>query len=106
MLNIILAILLFVNLAAFLTMIIDKQRSRLAGRERISEGMMFFLATIGGSLGIYLGMFAVSHKTRKWYFLVGLPLLLLENLAFAYVLYSLWSGGEPPALEGIDWVIR
>lgn len=92
--NIIFGILIVINLAAFLTMVIDKQRSRLANQERISEGMMFFLAAIGGSLGIYLGMFAVRHKTRKWYFLIGLPLLLLENLAFAYILYALFGGGE------------
>ena len=73
-----------INLAAFLIMLADKFSSTRPGAERISEGMMFFLATIGGSLGVYLGMFAFRHKTRKWYFLIGIPLLILENLATIY----------------------
>jgi uncharacterized membrane protein YsdA (DUF1294 family) len=55
--------------------------------ERISEGMMFFLAAAGGSLGIYAGMFACRHKTRKWYFLIGIPLLIIQNATAVYCLY-------------------
>ena len=68
-------------------MLIDKVRSAKPGQERISEGMMFFLAAAFGSFGIYAGMFAFRHKTRKWYFLIGIPLLMAENLASAYLLY-------------------
>ncbi|MFA5184082.1 MAG: DUF1294 domain-containing protein [Patescibacteria group bacterium] len=83
----ILIFLSLINLAAFLIMLSDKLSSTRSGAERISEGKMFFLAAIGGSLGVYLGMFVFRHKTRKWYFLIGIPLLMLENAATAYLFY-------------------
>ncbi len=75
-----------INVAAFLLMLLDKSRSRVAGAERISEGMLFFMAILFGSIGVYLGMFAFRHKTRKWYFLLGIPLALVQNLATLYLL--------------------
>ena len=83
------AILCLINLFAFLAMLIDKIKSRNPVYHRISEGMMFFWATIGGSVGIYLGMFAFRHKTKKWYFLLGMPLLIVQNTALAYAIYLL-----------------
>lgn len=77
---------LLMNGVAFLLMFWDKLQSRKSGAERISEGLLFFLAAAFGSLGVYLGMFVFRHKTRKWYFLVGIPLLMLENIAFLYVI--------------------
>lgn len=76
------------NLIAFLIMLVDKSKSRINGAERISEGLMFFMATVFGSLGVYAGMFAFRHKTRKWYFLIGIPLLVIENLAFLYLIFT------------------
>lgn len=83
----ILIFLVVVNLLSFVIMLVDKNKARKAGVERISEGMMFFMASAFGSIGIYFGMFVSRHKTQKWYFLVGIPLLILENLTFLYVLY-------------------
>lgn len=79
---------LLVNLAAFLIMLIDKNKSRKNGAERISEGMMFFMATAFGSVGVLAGMFVFHHKTRKWYFLLGIPLLIIENSALLWVAYQ------------------
>lgn len=79
---------LAVNAIAFAIILIDKMKSVNPGAERISEGMMFFMATAFGSLGVYAGMFAFRHKTRKWYFLIGIPLLVLENSAALYLLYD------------------
>lgn len=86
-LRLIISIFAIINLFAFLVMLIDKIKSRKPGSERISEGMLFFLATIFGSLGVYAGMFVFRHKTKKWYFLVGIPLLLAENIATLYFIY-------------------
>lgn len=86
-LSFILAFFVAVNLAAFLVMLWDKARARKAGAERISEGLFFFMATMFGSIGVLLGMFAFRHKTRKWYFVIGIPMLIVENSAFLYLLY-------------------
>jgi len=80
---------LLINLTAFFIMLADKLKSASPDAKRISEGKMFFLAAAGGSVGVYLGMFACRHKTRKWYFLVGIPLLMLQHAAVVYLLYLL-----------------
>ncbi len=74
------------NLAAFVAMGWDKRQARRTGAERISEGLLFFMATAFGALGVFLGMFAFRHKTRTWYFLLGIPLALVQNLALLSVL--------------------
>jgi len=81
-----------INLIAFFIMLADKIKSNEPGAERISEGMLFFLATVFGSVGVYAGMFAFRHKTRKWYFLIGIPLLIFENAAAGYLIYLFWQG--------------
>jgi uncharacterized membrane protein YsdA (DUF1294 family) len=78
-----------INLLAFLIMATDKLKSVRPGAERISEGKLFFLAAAFGALGVYAGMFAFRHKTRKWYFLAGIPLLIVQNAATVYLLYLL-----------------
>lgn len=81
---------LAVNLVAFFVMLSDKKRSRRQGAERIPEGLLFFMATAFGSVGVYAGMFAFRHKTRKWYFVAGIPLLILQNCALLYVAGTLF----------------
>ncbi|MFZ2310360.1 MAG: DUF1294 domain-containing protein [Patescibacteria group bacterium] len=76
-----------INLLAFFIMLSDKVKSTKPGVTRISEGMLFFLATAFGSLGVYAGMFAFRHKTQKWYFLIGIPLLVIQNAATIYLIY-------------------
>lgn len=81
------SIFALINIISFLIMLDDKIKSSRPNASRISEGMMFFLATIFGSFGVYAGMFIFRHKTRKWYFLIGIPLLMIENLATVYAIY-------------------
>ena len=88
--SILLAVFAFITLIAFGTMWVDKLRARRECAERISEGMLFFLATAFGSVGVYAGMFTFRHKTRKWYFLIGIPLLMVQNLAVGYVASLFW----------------
>ncbi len=82
-----LLVLVLINVLAFVVMLIDKTKSRNPVYRRISEGMMFFWAALGGSVGIYLGMFAFRHKTKKWYFLLGMPFIMIQNAALAYLVY-------------------
>lgn len=80
--------LLIVNGAAFFLMYLDKVRSRKVGAERVPEGLMFFSAAAFGSMGVFGGMLAFRHKTAKWYFSFGIPLLILQNSATLYLAYD------------------
>jgi uncharacterized membrane protein YsdA (DUF1294 family) len=88
-LYIILSFFVLVNLVALLVMFMDKCRSRKIGAERISEGLLFFMAIAFGSIGVCLGMFFFRHKTKKWYFIIGVPLMILQNSATVYLAYSI-----------------
>jgi uncharacterized membrane protein YsdA (DUF1294 family) len=82
-----LLVLGLINLVSFSAMVYDKNLA-ITGQRRISEGALFFWAIMFGGLGIYLGMFVFRHKTRKWYFYFGIPLLLAQNAACFLLLYQ------------------
>ena len=74
-----------VNLAAFLAMGADKGRAQ-SGRWRVRERTLFLLALIGGSVGAIAGMWLFHHKTRHWYFVVGLPAILALQIGAAWLI--------------------
>jgi len=80
-----------VNLFSLIVMLVDKHRSRFS-RLRISEATLFFLASFFGGIGVYLGMILFRHKTKKWHFYIGMPLIIAQNLAFLFLFYSFLSG--------------
>ena len=77
--------LLTVNALAFLLMLIDKQKAK-KHLWRIPEATLMLSAAIGGSIGALLGMYTFRHKTRKPKFYIGIPLILLLQVALALYL--------------------
>ena len=76
----------FLNLAAFAAMGIDKRRAK-RDAWRIRERTLFLLALFGGSLGAIAGMWIFHHKTRHWYFVIGMPAILILQLAAAVAVW-------------------
>ena len=68
-----------INLLAFSLMGTDKANARQSKR-RIPEAMLFLVALLGGSLGSIIGMRFFRHKTKHWYFAVGMPFILVIQL--------------------------
>ena len=85
--------LVVINLIALLMMWSDKRRAKRDGARRISEKALFLSAILGGSVGAILGMRLFRHKTKHWYFVWGMPAILLLQLALAvwawYAYFSL-----------------
>ncbi len=75
-----------VNLLGLILMGIDKYKAK-KRTFRIPEATLFTVAIFGGSLGTTLGMFLFRHKTRHWYFLYGMPLIMMIQAAIIYFLY-------------------
>ena len=71
--------LVCINLAAFALMGVDKRRAR-RRQWRVPEKLLFLTALLGGSAGAWAGMYVFRHKTRHWYFVVGMPVILLVQL--------------------------
>ncbi len=74
-----------INILAFLVFGLDKRKAR-KDRWRVPEATLLLLAVIGGSAGALLGMVVFRHKTRHNKFRIGLPLILLAQLAVAVLL--------------------
>ena len=71
-----------INLATFIVYGADKRRAR-KGKWRVPEKTLFLLPLLGGSVGALLGMRVFHHKTRHWYFVWGIPAILLAQIALA-----------------------
>lgn len=72
--------LVIINIISFSLMGIDKHRAR-KDEWRISEAALFTSALLFGGLGSTIGMWHFRHKTRHWYFVVGMPLILIIEAA-------------------------
>ena len=71
-----------VNVVTFTVYGIDKSKAR-RGAWRIPEKTLFLLPLLGGSVGALLGMKVFRHKTKHWYFVWGIPIILLAQTALA-----------------------
>lgn len=76
-----------INLLTFIVYGADKRRAR-KGKWRVPEKTLFLLPLLGGSIGALLGMRVFHHKTKHWYFVWGIPAILLAQIALAvWLLY-------------------
>ena len=62
--------LLFMNVFGFLMMLYDKKMAQ-KNKWRVEEKTLFTIAAIGGSIGIFAGMYTFKHKTLHASFVIG-----------------------------------
>ncbi|MCR5716134.1 MAG: DUF1294 domain-containing protein [Lachnospiraceae bacterium] len=86
--QVILIYLACVNIAGFAAMGIDKWKAR-KRVWRIPEATLFTIALVGGSIGSILGMQLFRHKTKHMSFVIGMPVILV--LQIALVLFLCWG---------------
>lgn len=76
----ILIYLAVINALGFLSMGIDKFKAKYE-MWRTKEQTLFIIAIIGGSIGSILGMYVFRHKTKHTNFTVGMPIILISQIA-------------------------
>jgi len=76
--------LIVINIVGFSMMLSDKNKAKRKAR-RVPEQVLFRIAAIGGGIGSLIGMNSAHHKTKKWYFRLFMPLLIVVD--YAWVLY-------------------
>ncbi|GAF13441.1 hypothetical protein JCM19046_393 [Bacillus sp. JCM 19046] len=79
---------ILVNSVGLIAMAIDKAHAKKQAR-RIPEKNLWGLGFIGGSLGLYTGMYLFRHKTRKQLFVIGLPVLIIVQTVIGLFIYRL-----------------
>ncbi len=79
--------LLLVNLFTFFLFAEDKKRAK-KDMWRIPERTLVLFALFGGSIGALAGMYVFRHKTKKWKFRIGIPLILgMQMILFGIGIY-------------------
>ena len=80
--------LIMMNLGGFASMAWDKHCAK-TGRWRVKEKTLFLWALCGGALGSWLGMKVCRHKTKHWYFVLGIPLCGVADALLLFALSAL-----------------
>lgn len=68
--------LVIINLLGFFVTLADKQKAKRKSW-RIPEKAFFIIALLGGGAGVWGGMYLFRHKTRHWYFVLGIPAITI-----------------------------
>ena len=77
--------LIVMNIIGFFIMAVDKHKAK-KHAWRIPEKTLFLISIIGGSIGTLLGMYTFRHKTKHWYFVIGMPLILIIHIMLMILL--------------------
>ena len=85
--QIILIYLIAINVVTFFAYGIDKWKAK-RSKWRISEATLLGMAVIGGSIGAWLGMRVWHHKTMHKKFQLGIPLIIVAQIALVIWIIS------------------
>jgi uncharacterized membrane protein YsdA (DUF1294 family) len=80
--------LLVINVLTFCVFGLDKYLA-IAQRRRVPIVTLLGLSFLGGSVGGLLAMVLFRHKTKKPYFAIGVPLILLTQLLLLFFMMNL-----------------
>lgn len=87
--KILLIYLAIINFIAFAAFAVDKVNAA-EHRSRIRIVTLLGLAFVGGSIGSLLAMYLLRHKTKKDYFTVGIPLIMVMQVVVIF--YAMNAG--------------
>ena len=79
--------LAIINFISFLVCAFDKISAKHKTR-RVSEKTLFSLCFLGGSVAMYITMHLIRHKTLHKRFMIGIPLIIVLQIAVALVLVT------------------
>ena len=86
--RILLIYLAVVNILTIIVFGVDKMNAK-SNRQRVRIVALLGLAFIGGSVGALIGMYGFHHKTKKAYFTVGVPLILLMQVVVLFYVMNM-----------------
>ncbi len=79
--------LILMNLIGLFLMGLDKSKAK-RHAWRIPERTLFLASLLGGSIGTWAGMYLFRHKTKHWYFVVGMPAILVMQIVAAFLIWN------------------
>lgn len=73
-----------VSIISIVVCIYDKIAAKHNPKHRTREATLLLLSAIGGSVAMYLTMQLIRHKTKHVKFMVGIPLIIIAQIAVAF----------------------
>ena len=76
-----------ISLIAICVTAYDKYAAKHLPRRRVRERTLFFLSAMGGSVAMLITMRLIRHKTLHKRFMIGIPLIILGQIALIVSVY-------------------
>lgn len=71
--------ILIVNILASAVTVIDKNAAK-KHRRRVRERDLMLISAVGGSVGMFITMKVIHHKTKHPKFMIGIPVMIVLQL--------------------------
>ena len=55
---------------------------------RVKERTLMLVSVLGGSIGMYITMQLIRHKTRHFKFMIGIPLIMILQIILIWFTWS------------------
>ena len=79
--------LLVISIISIIVCIYDKKVSKKNKVElRVPEKNLLLLSAFGGGVAMYITMLTIRHKTKHKKFMIGIPAIIIAQLAVAFFL--------------------
>ncbi len=85
--ELIIGYLVIINILAFGLSGYDKSAA-IHKKRRIPEKTLFFIAIMGGSIGLYISMSFFRHKTKHLSFTIGVPIIILVQAVLVWLYFN------------------
>ena len=89
-LKIFLGYIAVISLISIIVCIYDKIAAKHNPKHRTRESTLLLLSAVGGSVAMLLTMLFIRHKTKHKKFMVGIPLIIILQVAVAVAVMMLF----------------
>ena len=88
--EIFLGYLAVISLVSVIVCIYDKIAAKHNPKHRTRESTLLLLSAVGGSVAMLITMLFIRHKTKHKKFMVGIPLIIILQVAVAVAVMMLF----------------
>ena len=78
-----------ISIISIVVCIYDKFAAKHLSKHRTREASLLALSALGGSIAMFVTMLIIRHKTKHVKFMLGIPLIILAQIAVTFGIYCL-----------------
>lgn len=89
LLKIFIGYIIVISVVSVIVCIYDKFAAKHATKHRTREATLLLLSALGGSVAMFATMQLIRHKTKHMKFMIGIPLIIIAQVAIALAIIFL-----------------